>query len=365
MKGLFGGIFNGKNVLVTGHTGFKGSWLCIWLKELGANVIGYALEPYTDDDNFVTSGLKSKVSSQIGDIRDYGYLKKVFDDCRPELVFHLAAQPLVRLSYKQPKLTYDTNVGGTVNLLECCRLSGSVRVVINVTSDKCYENKEWTWGYRENDTLGGHDPYSSSKGCSEIITAAYRSSFCSGTGDGAQMISTARAGNVIGGGDWREDRIIPDCIRALKKNEAIGIRSPESVRPWQHVLDPLSGYLQLASKMYLDGSRYVGAWNFGPEHNSITTVRQLVEKLLKYWGSGEYRDLSQGHRQEVHETGILLLNISKAAHLLKWRPVLSLDEALKFTADWYKEPGAGYDFCVNQINDYVDKMLKKQGVGAQ
>jgi CDP-glucose 4,6-dehydratase len=363
MKGLFGGVFSGKNVLVTGHTGFKGSWLCIWLKELGVNITGYALEPYTDDDNFVTTDLKNKVTSQIGDIRDYDCLKRVFDDCRPELVFHLAAQPLVRLSYKQPKLTYDTNIGGTVNLLECCRLSESVRAVINVTSDKCYENKEWTWGYRENDTLGGHDPYSSSKGCSEIITAAYRNSFCTGTGDRTQMISTARAGNVIGGGDWREDRLIPDCIRALKKNESVGIRSPESVRPWQHVLDPLSGYLLLASKMYLEGNRYAGAWNFGPDHSSITTVRQLVEKLLKYWGSGKYTDLSEDSRQELHETGILLLNISKAAHLLNWRPVLSLDEALEYTANWYKEPRAGYDFCVSQINDFIGKMLKKQKAG--
>jgi CDP-glucose 4,6-dehydratase len=363
MIGSFDNVFKDKTVFVTGHTGFKGSWLSIWLKELGANVIGYSLEPYTPQDNFVVTGLESKITSNIGDIMDYERLKRVFDGCRPEMVFHLAAQPLVRLSYREPKLTYDTNIGGTVNLLECCRLSESVKVIVNVTSDKCYENKEWTWGYRENDALGGYDPYSSSKGCSEIISAAYRNSFFTGTGDRVQIISTVRAGNVIGGGDWREDRLIPDCIRSLKTNEAIGIRSPESVRPWQHVLDPIGGYLLLASKMYLDGNKYSGAWNFGPDHTSVTTVRQLVEKLLKYWGNGKYADLSEGSRKELHETDVLLLNISKAAHLLNWRPVLNLDEALVYTVNWYKKPRAGYDFCVSQINDYVGKMLKKQMAG--
>jgi CDP-glucose 4,6-dehydratase len=346
VKRLFNDAFKDKTVLVTGHTGFKGSWLSIWLRELGANVIGYALEPYTENDNFVVARMENKIRSKIGDIRDYDKLKEVFDEYQPEIVFHLAAQPLVRLSYEQPKLTYDTNVGGTVNLLECCRLTQSVKVIINVTSDKCYENREWIWGYRENDPLGGHDPYSSSKGCSEIITSAYRG-------------SSVRAGNVIGGGDWREDRLVPDCIRALRNNEPVGIRSPESVRPWQHVLEPLSGYLLLASKMYEEGERYSGAWNFGPDHSSIITVRELVKRVIGYWGNGQYKDLSEGLTQEPHEAKSLILDISKAVNLLNWWPILDLDEAIEYTVNWYKASAVGYDFCVSQISDYINRLMKR------
>ena len=366
VKDLLNNTFEGKTVLVTGHTGFKGSWLCIWLRELGANVVGYALEPYTDNDNYIVAKLGSKIRSNIGDIRDYDELKTIFDECQPEIVFHMAAQSLVRLSYMQPKLTYDTNVGGTVNLFECCRLTDSVRVIVNVTSDKCYENKDWVWAYRENDPLGGYDPYSSSKGCSEIITSAYRNSFfnLSEYEGHNKSLSSVRAGNVIGGGDWREDRLVPDCIRALTNNEPIGIRSPKSVRPWQHVLEPLGGYLLLASKMYEDGKKYSGAWNFGPEHKSIITVEELVRTVIRCWGSGEYKDLSEGLSREPHEATSLMLNISKAINLLNWRPVLTVNEAIEYTVNWCKASDVDYDFCVSQISDYVDKSVERQGMGS-
>lgn len=351
MKKLFDDIFKDKTVLVTGHTGFKGSWLSIWLRELGAKVVGYACEPYTENDNFVVTKLKDKIDSNIGNIGELGTLLEVFDKYQPEIVFHLAAQPLVRFSYKQPKLTYDTNIGGLVNLLECCRLTDSVKVIINITSDKCYENKEWIWGYRENDSLGGHDPYSSSKACSEIITSAYRDSFFR---EQMKFISTVRAGNVIGGGDWREDRLVPDCVRALKNNNPIGIRNPQSMRPWQYVLEPLSGYLLLASKMWNNGNKYSGAWNFAPDRSSLITVGELVKRLIGYWGGGKYEDLSGGLAQP-HEAKLLMLDISKAVNLLGWKPVLGINEAIKYTVDWYKNPNADYDFCVKQISDYAEK----------
>ncbi len=363
VKKLFNNVFEGKTVLVTGHTGFKGSWLCIWLKELGANVIGYALEPYTENDNFTVAKVGSKIKSHIGDIEDYDKLKRVFDGYQPEIVFHMAAQSLVRLSYKQPKSTYDTNVMGTVNLLECCRLTDSVKVIINVTSDKCYENKEWIWGYRENDPVGGYDPYSSSKACSEIITSAYRNSFFDAK-ENSKAISTVRAGNIIGGGDWREDRLIPDCIKALKNNKPIGIRSPQSVRPWQHVLEPLSGYLLLASRMYEDREKYSGAWNFGPAHGAIITVEELVKSLIKHWGHGTYKDLSDGMSCEPHETKSLILDISKAINLLSWSPTLSVNEAIEYTVNWYKASNVDYDFCASQLDDYVGKLTRGRNTGS-
>lgn len=362
VKSWFNNIFEGKTVLITGHTGFMGSWLCIWLRELGANVIGYALEPYTDRDNFVVANMSAKIKSNIGDIRDYNRLKSVFDEYQPEIVFHMAAQPLVRLSYEQPKLTYDTNVGGTVNIFECCRLTESVRVIINVTSDKCYQNNEWVWGYRESDPLGGYDPYSSSKGCSELITSAYKSSFFdqSGRGEHLKYISSVRAGNIIGGGDWREDRLIPDCIKALKNNEPVGIRSPRAVRPWQHVLEPISGHLLLVSKMYEEGEKYSGAWNFGPDYKSVIEVEEVVRRLVKCWGSGEYRDLSSEFSHQLHEAQLLLLDISKATMLLKWTPVLNIDQAIEYTVKWYHAPNVDYDFCVRQIADYVREATAKK-----
>jgi CDP-glucose 4,6-dehydratase len=340
-------IFKGKTVLVTGHTGFKGSWLSIWLKELGANVIGYALEPYTPNDNFVVSKLESKITSVIGDVRDYDKLKGVFDKYKPQIVFHLAAQPIVRLSYKFPKPTYDINIGGTVNVLECCRITDSVRVIINVTSDKCYQNNEWLWGYRENDALGGVDPYSSSKACSELITSAYKESFYKD-----KFISTVRAGNVIGGGDWQQDRIVPDCIRSLKHGENILVRNPHSIRHWQHVLDVLNGYLTLASKMW-DGE-ITGAWNFS-SLNSAITVEDLVQRIIKEWGSGNYIDLSNGAPQP-HETKVLKLDISKVINLLGWKPKLSIDDTIKYTVNWYKTV-ADYEYCVGQIRDYESRLV--------
>ncbi|MCJ7515965.1 MAG: CDP-glucose 4,6-dehydratase [Dehalococcoidia bacterium] len=362
MKEPFNNVFKGKAVLVTGHTGFKGSWLSIWLRELGADVIGYALEPYTENDNFVVAKIGSKIKHNIGDITDYSKLKRVFNEYQPEVVFHMAAQSLVRLSYKQPKLTYDTNVMGTVNVLECCRLTDSVKVIINVTSDKCYENKEWIWGYRENDPVGGYDPYSSSKACAEIVTSAYRNSFFN-ICEPNKSISSVRAGNVIGGGDWREDRLVPDCIRALRNNEPIGIRSPQSIRPWQHVLEPLSGYLLLASKMYEDGEKYSGAWNFGPDHKSIVTVEELVKSLIKHWGHGRYKDLSKGSSGEPHEAKSLILDISKAINLLNWKPTLSVNEAIEYTVNWYKASDVDYDFCVSQIVNYVNRSVEIRGMG--
>jgi CDP-glucose 4,6-dehydratase len=366
---MFSNVFKNKTVLVTGHTGFKGSWLCIWLKELGANVVGYALEPYTERDNFVVSGLKDKVTHIIGDIRDYQNLTKVFKKYQPEFVFHLAAQPIVRESYTNPKDTYDINVGGTVNVLECCRLTDSVRVIINVTSDKCYENKEWVWGYRENDPMGGYDPYSSSKGCSELVTAAYRQSFFNPSlpdpltfspshlltfliPKPSVALSSARAGNVIGGGDWQKDRIVPDCIRALESNKPIEIRNPNATRPWQHVLEPLNGYLLLASRMYEEPQKFCGAWNFGPDYDSIIPVGKVADKVVASWGSGSWINLST--ENAPHEAKLLSLDISKANSYLKWVPVWDTEKAIEKTVDWYKKykKKDPYRICVNQIEKF-------------
>lgn len=354
---MFDNIFKGKTVLVTGHTGFKGSWLCIWLKELGTNIVGYALEPYTERDNFVVSGLEDKVTHITGDIRDFRRLSKVFEEYKPDFVFHLAAQAIVRESYINPKETYDINIGGTVNVLECCRLTDSGRIVINVTSDKCYENKEWVWGYRENDSMGGYDPYSSSKGCSELITVAYRNSFFNPIDfeKHGKSLSSVRAGNVIGGGDWQKNRILPDCIRALEKNESIKIRSPRATRPWQHVLEPLSGYLLLASKMNEEPQKFCGAWNFGPYQDSIITVSEIADLIVAKWGSGSWIDKS--NQEEPHETNLLSLDISRAKTYLKWSPVWDTATTIEKTVGWYKEYGRvdPYQICVKQINEYASK----------
>ena len=353
---MFRDVFEGKTVLVTGHTGFKGSWLCIWLKELGANVVGYALEPYTERDNFVVSKLENKITHIIGDVRDYQKLTKVFENYQPEFVFHLAAQPIVRESYIAPKDTYDINIGGTVNVLECCRLIDSVRVIINVTSDKCYENKEWIWGYRENDPMGGYDPYSSSKGCSELVTAAYRDSFFNPDDFKVheKSLASARAGNVIGGGDWQKDRIIPDCIRALESNKPIEIRNPNATRPWQHVLEPLSGYLLLASRMYEYPQKYCGAWNFGPDQDSIITVGEIADMIVAKWGRGSWIDKSD--KSEPHEANLLSLDISKAKTYLKWSPVWNSETTIQKTVEWYKEYSRvdPYQICKSQIDQYMN-----------
>lgn len=352
---MFGNSFKNKTVLVTGHTGFKGSWLCIWLRELGAQVIGYAFEPYTDKGNFVVTRLEEKITHIIGDVRDYHKLKKVFEEYQPEFVFHLAAQPIVRESYSNPKEAYDINVGGTVNVLECCRLTDSVKVIVNVTSDKCYENREWAWGYRENDPMGGFDPYSSSKGCSELVTASYRKSFFNPQDFEAhgKSLSSVRAGNVIGGGDWQKYRIIPDCMRALEGNKPIGVRNPTAIRPWQHVLEPLNGYLCLTEKMYEEPENYCSAWNFGPNHDSIVSVGEVVDKVVAHWGSGNWINLSKGI--ECHEAELLNLDISKAKLFLQWFPIWNMEKAVEKTVHWYKnyrrkDP---YAICVDQIEEFT------------
>ena len=353
-------IWENKKVLITGHTGFKGSWLSIWLRELGANVIGYALEPYTEKDNFIVAGLKDRITSIIGDVRDYEKLKSVFAKYKPEFVFHLAAQSLVIESYKNPRETYETNVLGTVNVLEASRQTDSVKVIINVTSDKCYDNKEWVWGYRENDPMGGYDPYSSSKGCSELVTAAYRNSFFNPElfEEHSKSLSSVRAGNAIGGGDWRKYRIIPDCIRALEKGEPIEIRNPNAIRPWQHALEPLGGYLLLASKMYEEPKKYCGAWNFGPNNNSIITVRELVELFIKEYGRGSWRTASD---ESPYEIKTLTLDINKARTYLNWSPVWSIEKCVEKTAEWYKKSGKNdlYNICVDQINECITDMGKR------
>jgi len=362
---MFNNIYQNKNVLITGHTGFKGSWLSIWLKELGANVIGYSLDPPSVPSNFEASKLKEKVSHNLGDIRNFDDLLVVFEKSQPEFVFHLAAQPLVRLSYDEPKTTFDTNVGGTVNVLEAARLTHSVKAIINVTSDKCYENKEWIWGYRENDPMGGYDPYSASKGCAELVFNAFLRSFFSQQYETKKTIGSAsvRAGNVFGGGDWGKDRLLPDCIRALSSNQPIGIRSPNSIRPWQHVLEPLSGYLWLGALLKEDPFSYSGAWNLGPEDDGHVTTVNLVERFINYWGEGSWQDLSV--QNSPHEAKLLKLNCDKAHADLQCRAVLNLDEGLKIAADWYKkyyEYGSRkdmYPVCVDQIREYSDHAILK------
>jgi len=355
---IFNNVYNGKRVLVTGHTGFKGGWLSLWLKELGTNVIGYSLEPPTKPSFFEAIGLKNKIIHIIGDVRNEKHLLSVFEKYQPEFVFHLAAQSLVRFSYKEPRLTYETNVMGTVNILEAIRKSKSVRAAVIITSDKCYENKEWIWGYRENDPVGGYDPYSSSKGCAELVVSAYRCSFLNPINQNGHKIaiSSVRAGNVIGGGDWREDRLIPDCIKSLSENKPIIIRNPDAIRPWQHVLEPLSGYLLLGAKMYKDGAKYNGAWNFGPSDSDLITVEEITKKIVSYWGSGKYKN--EISLKNPHEAKLLKLDCSKARSILKWYPVYNINEALLKTVGWYKmfynetEENNLYIYTVKQIRDY-------------
>lgn len=355
MKKLLYKVFKDKAVLVTGHTGFKGSWLSLWLEQLGAEVIGYALDPYTPFDNFALAGLKDRVIDIRGDIRDIHRLQKTMDEYNPEFVFHLAAQPIVRLSYEKPFETYEINVMGTLNILECIKNSNSVKIGIMVTSDKCYDNREQIWGYRETDPMGGYDPYSSSKGCSEILISSYRNSYMNPKDykNHGKSISSVRAGNVIGGGDWSFDRLVPDCIRSLIKGKAVRIRNPLSVRPWQHVLDPLYGYLLLAAKMYDDGVNYSGPWNFGPDQSSIVPVSTLAETLIEKWGSGNRIDLPG--ENAPHEASMLSLDCTKAKVRLGWKPALDLDCALEFTVEWYKNylREDCYSLCKSQIDRYM------------
>jgi len=361
METAFGGVFRGMPVLITGHTGFKGSWLGIWLNELGAKVVGYSLDPPTVPSNFVVSRLDRRVVDVRDDVRRLEALCEVIEQYKPEAIFHLAAQPIVRESYVIPKDTFDVNSGGTINVLEAVRLTSSVRVVVCITTDKCYENQEWVWGYREIDRLGGHDPYSASKAMAELAISAYRQSFfpVDKYREHGTAVASARAGNVIGGGDWGKDRLVPDSIRALAKGQAIPVRNPNSVRPWQFVLEPLSGYLWLAAKLRRDGGEFAGAWNFGPPDRLAINVRELVESLIQLWGAGSWEDISSD--QEPHETGLLSLNWEKAANVLGWQPTYTWQEALTETVAWFKEYyGSGsdtdmYDTCVEQIRRYVDR----------
>ena len=329
---LFDGAFAGRRVFVTGHTGFKGSWLTRWLLDLGADVTGYSLVPPTDPSLFDELRIAGDVAHVIADVRDADRLRAEMNAARPEFVFHLAAQPLVRLSYEQPVETYATNVMGTVNLLEAVRSTPSVGVVVNVTSDKCYENRETGQAYVEGDAMGGFDPYSSSKGCSELVTGAYRRSFF---GEGSAVsVASARAGNVIGGGDWAADRIVPDCVRALAAGVPIVVRNPDAVRPWQHVLEPLSGYLWLATRMRAGSHALDGGWNFGPEPGEVWPVRSIADELVAAWGSGSWTTPSGG-AQQPHEAKLLNLDIAKAHRELGWRPVYDVRHAIGATAGWY------------------------------
>lgn len=354
---VFDNFYKGKKILVTGHTGFKGSWLSIWLHELGAEVIGVGLDPYSEKDNFVLSNIGSKIKADIReDIRECEEMKRIFSEYQPEIVFHLAAQPLVRLSYEQPVDTYQTNVMGTINIMEAIRSTKSVKVAVMITTDKCYENKEQMKGYVETDPFGGYDPYSSSKGACEIAIQSWRRSFFNPEDYGKKhtvSIASVRAGNVIGGGDWAKDRIIPDCIRALESTKVIDIRSPKAVRPWEHVLEPLSGYMLLAKKMWENPTGYCEGWNFGPEAESVLTVWDVASAVIENFGFGELKDVSDP--TALHEANLLMLNIEKAKKRLGWKPRLNAKQCVVLTADWYKryKKEDVYKICLDEINQFI------------
>lgn len=358
MVDIFNNFFQGKRVLVTGHTGFKGSWLSIWLHELGAEVIGVANEPFTERDNYVLSGIGKRIKADIrADIRNGEKIKEIFKQYQPEIVFHLAAQPLVRLSYDIPVETYETNVMGTIHIMEAIRSTESVKVGIMITTDKCYENKEQIWGYRENEPMGGYDPYSSSKGCCEIAISSWRRSFFNPEQyeKHGKSLASVRAGNVIGGGDWALDRIIPDCIKALESNNPINIRSPYSIRPWQHVLEPLSGYMLLAMKMWESPTQYCEGWNFGPRMESVTSVWDVASLVIKNYGYGELHDLSDPNA--LHEAKLLMLDITKAQVKLGWKPRMNIEQCIELVVEWYKkyrETDDIYGMCIEQISKYIN-----------
>ena len=352
---MFDNIYNGKKIFITGITGFKGSWLALWLKNLGADVLGYALEPETEPSMFEELRVYGRCKIEYGNILDSKHLEETISEFQPEIVFHLAAQPLVRLSYAKPKLTYETNVIGTLNVLEAARKCKSVKAFVNVTTDKCYENKEVERGYKEDDPMGGYDMYSSSKGCVEIMSSSFRRSFLQD--DGAFALANARAGNVIGGGDWALDRLVPDCIRAINSNKDIEIRNPIAVRPWQHVLEPLSGYLLLGQKLLQEGKKYADGFNFGPNEDSVLKVEEVAKKVTEFYGRG---NVVVGEKSPLHEAGLLMLNIDKANKVLGWKPTYSSDEAIKKTVDWYKHYYDNdcdmYEFTMKQIKDYEERI---------
>lgn len=347
-------FWRNRAVFLTGHTGFKGGWLSLWLQDLGATLTGYALEPPTQPSLFDVAQVGMGMTSIIADIRDQCSLQQAMRDAQPEVVFHLAAQPLVRQSYRTPVETYATNVMGTVHLLEAVRHTPSVRAVVNVTSDKCYENREWVWGYRENEPMGGHDPYSSSKGCVELITSAYRSSFFNPAAHVKHgvALASARAGNVIGGGDWAEDRLIPDLLRAIAAGQPASIRSPNAIRPWQHVLEPLSGYLLLAEKLHTDGPAFAEGWNFGPNDADARPVQWLVEHLTAIWGLGANWQLDTN--LQPHEAHSLKLDCAKVRSRLGWSPRWQLAEAISRIVGWHQALLAGRDMRAWSLAEIID-----------
>lgn len=358
-ENLFGGFYNGKKVLITGHTGFKGSWLTVILNWLGAEVYGYALEPNTNPSLYKLALVEKLVNSTIGDVRDFSLLLDTLKKAEPDIIIHMAAQPLVRESYKNPRETYEINVMGTVNLLDAIRQIKSVKAVLNVTTDKCYENKEWHWGYRENEPMGGYDPYSNSKGCSELVTSSFRNSYFNpkdhlshGVG-----LASARAGNVIGGGDWADDRLIPDFIRAIVRGEKLKIRSPFAIRPWQHVLEPLTGYLMLCQKLYTEGAYFSEGWNFGAEDTDAKNVEWITDKICEFWGNGVMYEIDSS--PQPHEASYLKLDCSKAKTLLGWHPEWNLEVTLKMVVGWYNAYLNRSDMrkvTISQIEQYFGKI---------
>lgn len=357
--------YKGRKVFVTGHTGFKGSWLCLLLQKLGADVYGYALEPPTHPSLFEEAEIEKRIHSTIGDIRNYDLLLKILQRVQPEIIIHMAAQPLVRESYKNPRETYEINVMGTVNLLDACRQIKSVRAIVNVTTDKCYENKEWHWGYRENEPMGGYDPYSNSKGCSELVTSSFRNSFFNPSkyADHGVALASARAGNVIGGGDWADDRLIPDFIRAISRGEEVLIRSPYAIRPWQHVLEPLTGYLCLGAKLYNDGANYAQGWNFGPEDLDAKNVEWITRTICELWG--ENASFCVDTNPQPHEANYLKLDCSKAKAELGWEPRWNITQTLLSIVDWNKAFLAGENIRIKteeQIDLYLNCLPKQQAM---
>lgn len=351
--------WKGRRVLVTGHTGFKGSWLTAWLHGMGAEVTGYALAPPSEPSLFEQARLAELVDHHEADIRDLGRLRAVVEASRPEIVFHLAAQPLVRLSYDEPVETYAVNVMGTVHVLEAIRQVGGVKACVCVTSDKCYENREWIWPYRETDPMGGHDPYSSSKGCSELVIAAYRNSYfpARAIAEGGLALASVRAGNVIGGGDWATDRLIPDLVRAFMAGAAPVIRSPDAVRPWQHVLEALGGYIMIAERLLAGDAAFADAWNFGPSDDDARPVSWIVDRMRARWGDDAAPSEADA-MPRPHEAGLLRLDSSKARAALGWRPALILDEALSWIVDWHRQVESGADARAvtrAQIDEYVGR----------
>ena len=359
---MFNNIYKNKKVFLTGHTGFKGSWLALWLTSLGAEVCGYSLEPNTTPSMFDELNIENRITkSTFGDILDEEKLLSIMNEFKPDIVFHLAAQPLVRLSYAEPVMTYKTNVIGSLNVLEAARKCSSVKAFVNVTTDKCYENKEINRGYREDEPMGGYDMYSSSKGCVEILSSSFRRSFLQT--EGTYAMATARAGNVIGGGDWALDRLIPDCVRSINKGIDIEIRNPIAVRPWQHVLEPLSGYLLLGQRLLEEGKKYADGFNFGPNEDSVLTVAEVSKMVTEFYGKG---NVFVGDPSPLHEAGLLMLNIEKAEKVLSWTPTLTAQEAIRNTVEWYKhfytKDCDMYEYTMTQIKEYEKLFNKKDNL---